>query len=115
MLNRVAGAQLRADPDGPTDAGTCRIGCIACLHAYTLTDMFSHNHKSRLETATTGNSASLFVSAAGMAVQLHMRLQAGLRVGPLCPLMAPDHSVLLPRMPRLTGRILGREWPAVLG
>ena len=35
----------------------------------------------------------------------------GLRDGPGCPLMAPDHSMLLSRMPRLTGRILGREWP----
>ena len=45
-----------------------------------------------------------------LAVQLHMRLRAGLRDGPLCALMAPDHSVLPSRMPRLGDRILGREW-----
>ena len=86
--NRRPYARMRVIGAGvPNARARSRIECISCWHAYTLTGMFSHNRKSRLETATTGNSVSLFVSVAGLAVQLHMRLRAGL---PKWALMSAD-------------------------
>src|SRR6516225_5515433 len=76
--------------------------------------MFSHNHKSRLGTAA-GTSVSLFVSAAALAVQLHMRLEVGLRDGPVCPQLAPGSQCASAVDAQARWPYPRPEWPAVLG